>query len=227
MPKIKDLTGVKFGRLLALKTNGKDTRKKYLWLCKCDCGNVTTVSSDSLVQGKTKSCGCLHKWSAENAHTTHGENRRGKMTPEYGAWSCMKSRCTNPNAKQFKYYGGRGIKICKRWFHSFENFLSDMGRRPSSKHSLDRYPNINGDYKPSNCRWATKKEQSEGRRNVILIEFDGKRMILRDWARHLNIKYPALLAMYHTGKPFEKIILHYKKRNEKSASCGVNLAKRL
>lgn len=224
MPKIKDLTGTKFGRLLPLRTDGKNIRQQYLWYCKCDCGTYVTVSSDSLVQGKTKSCGCFHQWSVENSHTTHGENRRGKMTPEYRAWSCMKSRCTNPNLKCYRNYGGRGIKMCKRWFNSFENFLSDMGRKPSDKHSLDRYPNINGDYKPSNCRWGTKKQQVEGRRNSIWVKFDGRNMILKDWATHLKINYPALLSLYHTGKSFDKIVLHYKKRNEKSASCGASRA---
>ena len=95
---------------------------------------------------------------------THGENRRGKRTPEYISWTNLVQRCTNPKNVSFNNYGGRGITVCERWL-KFENFLADMGRRPSAKHSLDRYPDNDGNYEPSNCRWATAKQQAHNSRN--------------------------------------------------------------
>lgn len=110
-----------------------------------------------------------------------------RHTPEYLIWAHMKTRCYNKNYKLYHCYGGRGIIVCDRWLNSFENFISDMGKRPTSKHSLDRFPNQNGIYEPENCRWATPKEQQGNRRNNKWIEHNGKRMIQADWARELNM----------------------------------------
>jgi hypothetical protein len=95
---------------------------------------------------------------------THGECLHRRISPEYTSWQAMKARCSNPNLSAFKYYGGRGISVCARWRDSFEEFLADMGRRPSMAHTLDRFPNNNGNYEPGNVRWATKSEQLKNRR---------------------------------------------------------------
>jgi hypothetical protein len=101
-------------------------------------------------------CGCLNRELVVQRHLKHGEAKL--RTAEYRAWASMLDRCNNPNRKHYKYYGGRGIKVCERWM-TFANFLADMGRRPSPLHSIDRWPNPDGDYEPGNCRWATRMQQ--------------------------------------------------------------------
>jgi len=118
---------------------------------------------------------------------THG----GTYTPEYRSWQMMKSRCRNPNNASYKNYGGRGIKICKRWINSFENFLKDMGPRPSAQHTLDR-KNNDGNYTPKNCQWATKKEQVANRRPTSfssrMITYKGETLTIVAWAHRVGIK---------------------------------------
>lgn len=166
-----ELVGKRFGRLIVVRAAGVEpygsrgaTRSR--WLCRCVCGNKCFVAGPRLMGRITRSCGCLQKEqrpiNGRNATRTHGEAKPIK-TPEYTAWRSMKTRCLDPNTHYYKTYGGRGIKICKRWLNSYENFLADMGRRPSPQHSLDRINN-DGDYKPSNCRWATKSQQSQNQR---------------------------------------------------------------
>jgi hypothetical protein len=148
-----DLMVQHFGRLLALNYAG-DSK----WLCKCDCGTFKLVHTAALTRGTTRSCGCLQKELVRTRRTTHGAS----ATPTYAIWHGMLSRCTNPNATGYRRYGGRGIKVYERW-RSFSNFLADMGERPPGL-TIDRYPDTNGDYAPSNCRWATWSEQAPNRR---------------------------------------------------------------
>lgn len=121
--------------------------------------------------------------------TTHGESRKGSK--EYKAWAGMLSRCRDPNNTAYHNYGGRGIEVCVRW-ESFERFLEDMGRKPSPLYSLDRI-DVDGDYEPDNCRWASKKEQDTNRRQTRRMEMDGEIMCLKDWARKFKI-HPDTLA---------------------------------
>jgi hypothetical protein len=159
--------GVKFGKLTAIaeaepkirKDRGTATRRM---LCVCDCGAEKIVSVPDLRSGNTKSCGCYKAEAIKKSNTTHGMSitkaRSGKAATEYKIWNGMRGRCTLPNHISYKYYGAKGVKVCERW-DNFENFLADMGPRPSPDHSLDRFPNRSGDYSPENCRWATGKEQ--------------------------------------------------------------------
>lgn len=157
----KDITGRRFGLLSVLRENGK-LSGKIAWLCRCNCGNERTIRVSSLVRGLTQSCGCVGRSRAGTLNLSHGE--AGLRTPEYNTWKSIKSRCLNPNSTGYEYYGGRGITICDRWRDSFESFLADVGRRPSAKHSIDRYPDNNGNYEPGNVRWATASEQCFNRR---------------------------------------------------------------
>ena len=149
---MNDLTGKRFGKLVALK--GFRDRGATRWECKCDCGTVTTPLYMNLTTGRTTSCGC----GVIEAVTTHGLSK----TKEYRAWRCMWDRVTRKTGKAWRNYGSRGITVCKRW-EKLENFISDMGPAPSPKHSVDRIDNDKG-YSKSNCRWATPIQQRRNRR---------------------------------------------------------------
>jgi len=174
MPAI-DLLGKRFGRLIVRARNDSSPAGQARWLCDCDCGNQTTVASQGLrrIEGPTRSCGCLKREVifpngrkiAREANTRHGHGGRQNRTPTYRSWYAMIARCTNQNFKQFKDYGGRGITVCERWRQSFEAFLADMGDRPQGQ-TLDRV-NGDGNYEPTNCRWATRSEQDKNRRPRI------------------------------------------------------------
>lgn len=168
-----ELVGHTFGELFVESYAGRNKRGKALWKCRCSCGNPTTVVSGDLRSGNTSSCGCLHMESI----TTHGKAKHGKhhnyVTPEYTAWGSMRQRCTNPNNPKYANYGARGVTVSRKW-QRFEPFLaylmSTIGLRPKDKdskgralYSLDRWPNMNGNYEPGNVRWATRKQQRENR----------------------------------------------------------------
>lgn len=157
----RNLVGTRFGRLLVEVCAGTNGHRR-LWICRCDCGNVTTHSTDALSSGKTRSCGCLKREIiSHGAHTTHGQAGLGRQSSAYRTWRGMKNRCeNNPKHQAFSRYSGRGIRICARW-KKFENFYLDMGDRPDGM-SLDRI-NPDGHYCPSNCRWATRVEQARNR----------------------------------------------------------------
>ena len=114
-------------------------------------------------------------------HGRHGHARKGSVSVEYSTWNAMMARCFNPSLKFFERYGGRGITVCDRWMQ-FENFLADMGPRPSALHSIDRYPDKNGNYEPGNCRWATRKEQARNTRQTVMLTIDGVTQCMTDWA---------------------------------------------
>jgi len=161
--------GARFGRLLVRELDR--TRPPTCWWCQCDCGTVISCRTGNLRKGTSRSCGCLARESARSVgqrNRKHGDAQARR--PEYIAWGSLKARCTNPNTRGYRNYGGRGITVSAEWMNSYEAFLRDMGPRPSAEHSIDRIDN-NGpytgpcpEYPNGNCRWATIVEQNRNKR---------------------------------------------------------------
>jgi hypothetical protein len=159
---------------------------------------VKDVRADHLRNGSVKSCGCLARelTSARNkASAKHG--RTGRSDPTYSSWQSMKTRCTNPRSEQYPTYGGRGIRVTPAWL-DFSAFIADMGERPPGT-TLDRWPNVNGDYEPGNCRWATMREQENNKRNNVLVTHEGRTQTVAEWAREKGLVYQTLRARLRGG----------------------------
>jgi len=183
-----NLSGLKFGRLIAKNIVGLTKDKRCLWLCVCDCGNTKICTSKNLKDGCTKSCGCLKKETdIKNGKANKKHGYKGTRT--YNIWRDMLDRCKNEKNISYKNYGGRGIKVCDRWDisegGSFENFIKDMGEIPKGL-TIDRIDN-NGNYCPENCKLSTRKQQSRNTRKNHLITFGGKTQCLSAWAEEYNI----------------------------------------
>lgn len=165
MPRL-DLVGTRFHRLNVIAfshvSNGNS-----MWVCKCDCGKLTTVSAPNL-KHCTKSCGC-HLTDILISRNKENSTHNMSKTKEFKTWQAIQQRCHNPNDKDYEKYHGRGITVCKEWRNSFKQFFNDMGLCPSDKNSIDRINN-NGNYEHGNCRWSTPKEQANNRRNSIAVK---------------------------------------------------------
>lgn len=179
MSKALELSGQKFHRLTVIERTINNSHGKSQWLCRCDCGEELITSGSHLTTGHTKSCGCIKNQDK----ITHGLSE----TVEYGIWCGITKRTTNKNEKRYKDYGGRGIVMCERW-RNFENFIKDMGQRPSINHSIDRIDNDKG-YSPENCKWSTRFEQARNTRNNHHITIDGVTKLVTDWFKVSPIHY--------------------------------------
>jgi hypothetical protein len=157
MPKRIDITGMRFGRLVAIRPD-KSIKGRWFWICQCDCGKIHSIVSNALRSNLTRSCGCI-KWPLVNGPIT-----AKKRHPLYKTWIGMLSRCNYPKDKCYKYYGARGIRVAPHWY-DFINFITDIGERPHPSLTLDRIDN-DGNYEPDNVKWSTKKEQAANRRNL-------------------------------------------------------------
>lgn len=192
MGKYIDLTGQRFGRLIAIERVGKDNQRRTLWLCKCDCGNKIVTRIASLRNGTTKSCSCLQKEITRKRSTIHGLAGNHAYCPRlYRIWKNMKTRCYNPKPYKYKNHGGRGIIVCKEWLKYMPFHEWAMSHAYEKHLTIERIDN-NGNYEPSNCRWATYKEQSLNSRQNHLITYNRETKTLYEWAKICNMKYKTL-----------------------------------
>lgn len=201
-----ELTGVSFGRWRVVRRVAS-CNQRATWLCRCVCGVEKTIPSYRLLSGDTKSCGCLSVEVATRRLTKHGAligARAGaEVCSEYDVWAGMRDRCRNPHHQAFAHYGGRGIRVCARW-DDFAAFLADAGPRPSPRHSLDRFPNRDGNYEPGNVRWATMREQQRNRVNNRRIEFNGETLCVAEWAERLGMVASTLADRLSSGWSVER-----------------------
>lgn len=200
-----DRTGHRFGRLVAIKRSKKQTKNGgvFYWIYKCDCGTKVELPPSYVTSGDTKSCGCLKK---EISSQTGKKNIKHGLSNSriWNIHKGMLKRCFNKKHQAFHNYGGRGIFVCKRWL-KFENFVSDMGYPPSSKHTLGRIDN-NKEYSIKNCQWSTWKEQQNNRRNNKILTWRGKTLNASQWAIKLNIKRSIIYDRLRSGWSTEETL---------------------
>jgi hypothetical protein len=208
----KDLTGRRFGRLVAIKSEKTRTGRGG-WRCKCDCGAENVVTTGNLIKGNSTSCGCLRNEQSADRKRKHGMCGSQK----YRAWRNMISRCTIPSATHYPRYGGRGITVCRRWRESIVDFYADMGPKPTPKHTIDRIDN-DGNYScgkcedcianswPLNCRWATQKEQRRNTSSFQLLEIAGESKCLTDWCAQYNVNLRTAACRLSHGRSIEQAL---------------------
>lgn len=200
-------SGMRFGRWVLLERDRSKTR--CYWMCKCDCGTVRSVCFTNLRSGSSKSCGCYKAEVDHERFLKHEHHRFVKHgqhgSPEYNAWRSMKER-VKPTSPNHAWYYDKGVTVCEQWTNSFEDFLADVGLKPSPYHSLDRFPDPNGNYEPGNVRWATASEQSLNRRNAQLLTFQGRTQNADTWSRELGINTSVITRRLQKGWPVEKVL---------------------
>ena len=207
---VKDISGMSFGKL-SVESFAYSMNSRSYWNCTCKCGNKYVGQGKSIISGLTRSCGCLSAEVTSKRSRTHG----GSQTPEYAIWAGMISRCENPNNSAYKHYGAIGIKVCRRWRNSFDNFINDMGKRPVSnrkrEYSIERINRKKG-YYPSNCKWATYSEQQNNKSNNTLLKFNGVTQTIAQWSSKNRIPYGTLLRRIKAGWQIERILTKPTKR---------------
>lgn len=198
-----DLMHQKFGKLTVIDSAPNDKHGNKRWKCQCECGNITFVDSHTLVSGRSKSCGCVHSELAKNLNASH----KMSNTRLYHCWIDMKSRCYNPKNKCFDIYGGRGISVCKEWKNDFEAFYNwSVANGYSDDLKIDRI-DCDGNYEPSNCRWANDSIQANNRRNSHLVTYHGQTDTLDNMCRKLNINSKVVRGRLRNGKrSFEQAV---------------------
>jgi len=203
--KFNDLSSQVFGRLTVVRVSpNRYQNRRMLYVCLCSCGSPEfEVLAQSLRDGNTRSCGCL----ALEATVRMGKNREKHglcQTPEYKTWGRIVARCCNPKSLSYPYYGGRGISICPTWRENPEKFIEDMGPRPEGG-SLDRI-DVNGNYARDNCRWATKLEQAQNKRNNVYLTYNGETKVKAEWLRSLGISGAAFNNRLKSGWTLEEAL---------------------
>lgn len=198
---ISHLIGARFGHLVIIEDYPTPAQSERRVWCRCDCGSRKTFNLSNVRRGLSRSCGCIFRTQALEAHYA---NLTLDNRSEYLAWGSMHTRCRNPKCAMYPNYGGRGIRVCERWRH-FKYFLEDMGVKPTLKHSLDRI-DVNGNYEPENCRWATSKEQALNRTTSHIIEINGIRKTLTEWCHDYGVGYTTVLHRIKCGWDEERAV---------------------
>lgn len=215
MTRTIDLTGKRFGKLLVIRVDKKSDLKHLKWICRCSCGKMASIRGSSLTSGSSKSCKC--EW------IKHGMSGSGV----YKIYTSMIQRCSNKKHPSYHHYGGRGIRVCKRWKAGFKNFQEDMGKRPHGL-ELERIDNSKG-YRPDNCKWANRKEQMRNTRGNRIITIDGTKMILTDWLKKRKMSSAAFYDRVSKGWSIRKalmtsVVLYH---NKKYSHRGKHLTLRM
>lgn len=184
-----NLSGTKFGKLLAVERVPSGKGNQTTWLCKCDCGLLKTVATGSLVNGDTKSCGCSSHEAARQRFIQMNTSHGWSGTATHESWKAMKQRCLNKRNPNYADYGGRGVLVCESWMR-FEHFLADMGPRPEGT-SIERKNNSLG-YNKHNCKWATPTEQANNKRTTTIVTANGETKPLTQWCREKGLNYQTI-----------------------------------
>jgi len=196
-------SGLRLGRLTLIEKTrkGGNGRRSY-WLCRCFCGSEKEIDNNSLLSGSSRSCGCLRDELRPTYKRKHGDANKA---PEYRIWNHMRDRCHNPNCKSYRFYGAAGIYVCERWRNSYSNFISDMGRRPSAEHEIDRIDSF-GPYSPDNCRWLPRKLQARNTRRNRHVTYRGETATLAEWAERTGISAGTIAFRLKHGWPVDKAL---------------------
>jgi hypothetical protein len=198
---LKDYAGVRFDRLIAIEFVSRDNKdNNHQWRFVCDCGNTVVLRIKSVRSGHTGSCGCKAAELLSARNTTHGLS--GAHRSEYRSWKDMRSRCNNPGDSDYQDYGGRGITVCEEW-SSFGRFFADMGEKPA-RMTIDRQ-DVNGNYEPGNCRWATAKEQANNKRSNVYISIGGVEKTLQEWSDAYGVRRETARWRMKQGWPIESV----------------------
>lgn len=195
-----ELAGEKIGRLTVIDRVGSDKNKNALWRCLCDCGREVTVKGSELKKCHTRSCGCLQRDTVAARNRSHGMSK----TAEYETWSGIIKRCDKTGRTDSHLYSDKGITVCDRW-RSFENFIADMGPKPSSSHSIERNDS-NKNYCPENCRWATATEQARNTSRNHYLEFGGQTKCIAEWAEITGIRRSTIWVRLQRGWSVERAL---------------------
>lgn len=206
MGQFKDISGQRFGRLVAIRAEKDSSGRRYVWECQCDCGSIVSVPSISLTTGGKKSCGCIKREMLQKRNAKHGHSNERL----YKVWKGMKSRCYNPHHKSYDKYGGRGITVCDEWhdYAAFREWAYANGYDEKADYqqcSLDRI-DVNGNYSPGNCRWADAFTQVVNTQKTLKLSYRGETKSLPEWAKEYGLCKEALAYRIKSGWDIEKAL---------------------
>lgn len=199
----EDLTGKNFNNLKVLDFDSNKGGRTY-WKCRCICGNICIAEAYKIKSGHTKSCGCLSEANKKKLRENSIKHQKTN-TKLYRVWQNMKRRCDTPSLKSYKHYGGRGITVCKEWRNDFMNFYNWAINNGYKENLTIERIDVNGNYQPNNCRWATAKEQANNKRNNKFVKYKDKKLSINQWSEKTGIKRETIAWRLKHDFPLEKV----------------------